>query len=134
MGHILGAVNQKGDLLIIDIVHNKYWSIPSIYSCTVLEFSPLNDSELILGATNGSVIIVNIETGEVSALLKGHKLPVSAISFSKDYHCLTSTSTEAKIWNLRNNLELQTLQMKGDMLLKHVSVFIHKKKKNNNIK
>lgn len=122
-GHVLAVADRNGYVFIIDLSVFKFWGLPNFGSCTVLKFSVWNDNELLIGLNSGTIAIVNIHTGTVSYSLEGHKFPVTEISFSKEFLCITSSQHEAVIWDLKSNCRLQILNLETKCVLKHVNKY-----------
>lgn len=127
MGHVLATGDCSGYIFIIDFSILKFWGLPNLGSCTVLKFSVLNDSEILIGLETGIVSVINIHSGEIVSNLESHSHPVTDISFSRDYLCITSSRCEAVIWDLKSNCKLHILTLETDCILKQVSLsyFVH---------
>lgn len=123
LGLLLAAANQKGEILILDFVNNKYWTIQTQTSCCALKFSIFNDCEVIVGTCSGEIRILNIESGEIVEILNFHKYPILNISFSYNFLCITCSCCEAVIWDLKSNIVIQVLNIFKNVFLRHVSIF-----------
>lgn len=120
-GQILAAATLNGDIYVIDFSLSKYWSVINIISCSILRFSLQNDNLVIAGSTNGLLHVINIHTGDLVAKLTGHLYPVINISFSTNL-CVTSSLTEAIIWDMTSNSKIQMLSLSPNTYLKQVSL------------
>lgn len=123
-GQILAASTLSGDIYIIDFSQSKFWSVVNIVSCSIIKFLSQNDSCVIAGSTNGLLQVINIYTGEKIAKLEGHSYPVINISFSTDFLCVTSSVSEAIVWDLRSNSKIQVLSISPNTFLKQVRILL----------
>lgn len=121
---VLAAADLNGCIFLVDFAILKFWNLSSdvVNSCTVLKFSPWNEDELLIGLNNGTIHILNIHTGRNVASLASHNYPVTELSFSRDFFCLSSSHCEAVIWDLKTNSKVQVLTLETDCILKHVSL------------
>jgi len=61
------------------------------------------------GAEDNTVRIWSVQTGRQLQVLRGHELPVGAVTFSNDGHSLTSVSGDAvKVWDVSAGTELHS--------------------------
>lgn len=119
-GHVLSAADHSGRIFLVDIAQNKFWALPRVNSCTVLQFSHYNSREVFVGVTSGKLYIIHVDTGEITGQLAYHQRPVQEITFSDSFLCLTSSPAEGIIWDLRTNTKVQVLNIEPNCLLKHV--------------
>ncbi|KAK9872417.1 hypothetical protein WA026_017876 [Henosepilachna vigintioctopunctata] len=124
-GDLIASADSKGNLFLIDITRRKFWGLPTVDSCTLLQFSSYRECEILIGLKTNSIIIMNFEIGTIKGNLIGHKSVPNNISFSRCTFCLTSSKTEAIVWDLQNNLKLKILSLETGALLKHVSFLPH---------
>ncbi|XP_018563326.1 TBC1 domain family member 31 [Anoplophora glabripennis] len=119
-GNILASADNDGDIYIVDFFFCKFWSLPKLASCTFIQFSSFNQSDILTGNQNGDIYVIDFDSGQVSGKLEGHKLPVSSISFAQKIYCLTASQYEAIIWDLQTNTKLQVLSLDKNCILKYV--------------
>ncbi|GJQ76162.1 hypothetical protein Trydic_g1907 [Trypoxylus dichotomus] len=120
LGQILAAATLNGDIYVVDFNLCKFWSVVNIVSCCILKFSSQNDECVIAGSPNGLLRIINIHTGDVIGKLEGHQYPVVHMSFSVGFLCVTSSVSEAIVWDLRNNSKIQVLSLSANTYLKQM--------------
>ncbi|XP_045475466.1 TBC1 domain family member 31 [Harmonia axyridis] len=120
-GNILASSDNNGNLFFINITSRKFWGLPVVNSCTLLQFSSFKTCEILIGQRSNEIFIVNSENGVITAKLFGHASPPNNISFSSCVYCLTSSKTEAIIWNLQDNSKLKILALEEGSLLSYVS-------------
>jgi WD40 repeat protein len=64
---------------------------------------------VIGGAADNTVRIWSVQTGRQLQVLRGHELPVGAVTFSNDGHSLTSVGGDAvKVWDVSAGAELRS--------------------------
>ncbi|KAK7790940.1 hypothetical protein R5R35_005871 [Gryllus longicercus] len=120
LGEELAACDHRGNIFVIDLAGCKFWLLVNLGSCSVLSFSPVNKTDLVVGTANGTLNIVNTEVGKTVGVLKGHASSVNKLSFAKKRFCLSSSSKEAIIWDLQSNSQVHRLNLRTDILLKQV--------------
>ncbi|RZC41989.1 TBC1 domain family member 31 [Asbolus verrucosus] len=121
-GQILVLADNEGNIFVIDFDTNKFWNIPKVVdSCTVIKFSNFKENEVLTGAKDGRVHIIDIQTGLIAGNLKGHKHPVTAVSYAYDFICVTSSVCEAIVWDMKTNTKAQVLNLDPNCTLKCVA-------------
>ncbi|XP_044745364.1 TBC1 domain family member 31 [Coccinella septempunctata] len=120
-GNLLASSDNHGNLFFINIASCKFWGLPVVDSCTLLAFSPFKSCDILIGQKSNEIRIVNFENGLITAKLIGHASPPTNISFSSCIQCLTSSKTEAVIWNLEDNTKLKILTLEEGSYLSYVS-------------
>ena len=64
---------------------------------------------VIGGASDNTVRIWSVQTGQQLQVLRGHELPVAAVAFNNDGHSLTSVGGDAiKVWDVSAGTELRS--------------------------
>ncbi|KAG8240239.1 hypothetical protein J437_LFUL004699, partial [Ladona fulva] len=77
----LAVSDVKGNLFIIDLTYNRFWTLPKFTNCSGLAFPPYDKSLLFISSSNCSIKIVNFENGKEVNCLRGHKLPPNQLTF-----------------------------------------------------
>ncbi|XP_049814764.1 TBC1 domain family member 31 isoform X1 [Schistocerca nitens] len=119
-GEKLAASDHRANIFIVDFASNKFWLLIKLDSCTCLKFSTRKKNELLVGIQNGSLLFVNTETGNIENHLDSHTVPVTQISFSQSSYCLSASSQEAFIWDLKSNMQIHKLSMREGVALKQI--------------
>ncbi|XP_049830677.1 TBC1 domain family member 31 isoform X2 [Schistocerca gregaria] len=119
-GEKLAASDHRANIFIVDFASNKFWLLIKLDSCTCLTFSTRKKNELLVGIQNGSLLFVNTETANIENRLDGHTVPVTQISFSQSSYCLSASSQEAFIWDLKSNMQIHKLSMREGVALKQI--------------
>lgn len=119
-GNLLASADNNGNLFFINIVSCKFWGLPIVHSCTLLRFSSYKASEILIGQKSNEILIINFDNGIITSKLFGHASPPTNISFSNSVNCLTSSKTEAIIWNLQEKTKLKILTLEEGSLLSYV--------------
>ncbi|KAG5876918.1 hypothetical protein JTB14_021361 [Gonioctena quinquepunctata] len=119
--HIVASANNEGNLYVIDYSTCKFWSLPKLDSCTYIKFSFYIPNELLVGRSNGDILIISVDSGYVTGKLQGHEMGVECISFTKQKYCLSSSQRESIIWDLETNTKIQVLLLEKNNLLKFVA-------------
>ncbi|XP_074042307.1 TBC1 domain family member 31 isoform X2 [Leptinotarsa decemlineata] len=118
---LIVSADNEGHFYIIDYSACKFWALPILDSCTFIKFSPLVQNELLIGRSNGDILLVNIDSGHVVGKLQGHELGVEYVSFAKHKYCLSKSQEEGIVWDLETNSKIQVLNLEKNNLLKFVS-------------
>ncbi|XP_044263660.1 TBC1 domain family member 31 [Tribolium madens] len=120
-GQILALADNEGNIFVVDFTSRKFWNIPKFTtSCVIVKFSRFKESEILVGAHSGAVYVVETQTGSVCGQLRGHESPVNCISYGDNFLCLTGSTSEAILWDLRTNTKLQVLSLQRNCSLKYV--------------
>nr|XP_022920758.1 TBC1 domain family member 31 [Onthophagus taurus] len=120
-GQILIMATSKGDVYNFNFTQCRFWHLTNTNSCIFLTFNSINDKEIFIGKNNGTINIIDVESGELLNTLNGHKHPVKSISFAKDnFLGISSSQSEAIIWDLRSCTKLETLNISKSSGLKLV--------------
>ncbi|CAG9766198.1 unnamed protein product [Ceutorhynchus assimilis] len=119
-GNILALASNDEQIYIIDFLMGKFWKLKKLDSRTYIKFSECNDSQLLVGKSNGVLEILHIDSGNVLAKLLGHLHSVVSISFTQNNRCLSSSKYEAIIWDLFSYTKLQVLSLEVECVLKFV--------------
>jgi len=62
------------------------------------------------GGINGEITLWNLDKRDDKTVLRGHKLPVTSVSFSPDRRLLLSASNSTvRLWSLESNKQLRTI-------------------------
>nr|XP_023015436.1 TBC1 domain family member 31 [Leptinotarsa decemlineata] len=115
---LIVSADNEGHFYIIDYSACKFWALPILDSCTFIKFSPLVQNELLIGRSNGDILLVNIDSGHVVGKLQGHELGVEYVSFAKHKYCLSKSQEEGIVWDLETNSKIQVLNLEKNNLLK----------------
>ncbi|XP_074042310.1 uncharacterized protein isoform X5 [Leptinotarsa decemlineata] len=117
---LIVSADNEGHFYIIDYSACKFWALPILDSCTFIKFSPLVQNELLIGRSNGDILLVNIDSGHVVGKLQGHELGVEYVSFAKHKYCLSKSQEEGIVWDLETNSKIQVLNLEKNNLLKFI--------------
>ncbi|KAL3287505.1 hypothetical protein HHI36_001975 [Cryptolaemus montrouzieri] len=120
-GNLIASSDNNGNIFLINIPGCKFWGLPPVNSCSFLRFSSFRACEILVGLKSNEILIVNFELGLITGKLVGHSSVPNNITFSRCVNCLTSSETEAIIWDLQNNSKLKILALEGDSLLRYVA-------------
>ncbi|XP_017769596.1 PREDICTED: TBC1 domain family member 31 [Nicrophorus vespilloides] len=119
-GVFLAVSNNRGDIIVIDFVLRKFWSLGFIaLGSTLIKFSPFQPSDLLVGG-EGFLHIVDANNGTILAILEGHRGALVDASFSDNHLLITSTSNEAIIWRTEKYEKLRVLVLEEGTILKSV--------------
>ncbi|XP_071443932.1 TBC1 domain family member 31 [Hetaerina americana] len=77
---ILAVTDAKGNIFIINLKCNRFWSLPSDSDCTAIAFSTCNKKEVIIASSDCDIKLINFENGKESCSLKGHSMPPTQLS------------------------------------------------------
>lgn len=117
------TVDSKGNVYYIELGYEtpSYRKLGSIGFCTFIAFNPVNKNELLAGLNSSDVKVLRLDSLRNFCLLVGHTIPPTYVSFYKHY-CLTSSSKEAIIWDLRCYCKIHQLRLNTErMCLKKAS-------------
>lgn len=91
-----------------DIIEVARWDIASIRTFT---FAPDGQS-LLIGTTNGNLMLVRVSDGELMQSLEGHTKSVSSVAYSSDGQFIISGSNDrtVRVWSVRDGSTLQVLE------------------------
>lgn len=117
------TVDTKGSVYYIELAYEtpSYLKLGFIGTCNFIAFNPVNKNEFLVSLNSLEVKVLRLDSLENFCLLIGHTALPTNISFYKHY-CLTSSSKEAIIWDLRCYCKIHQLRLNIDrMCLKKAS-------------
>ncbi|XP_054290012.1 uncharacterized protein LOC129005205 [Macrosteles quadrilineatus] len=91
-GERLAVSDSMGNTFIIDLLYNKFWMLPKLPASNFIVFSKYNlkRQEILVGSVSGPLLFVNVESGETTGELVGHREPALHVSFCDlEPYCLT---------------------------------------------
>lgn len=109
------TVDSKGIVYYVELAYEtpSYRKLGHIGTCTFIAFNPVNKNEFLVGHYSSDVKILRLDSLRNFCLLVGHSTLPTNISFYKHY-CLTSSSKEAIIWDLRCYCKVHQLRLNID--------------------
>ncbi|XP_060536485.1 TBC1 domain family member 31 [Cylas formicarius] len=119
-GNVIALATNEGQIHIINFLLTKFWALPQIERCTCLKFSKRAELELLISKNDGSIKVVNANSGNEVVNLIYHKYPVATISIADSNICVSASKHEAVIWDLKNYVKLQVLALADNCVLKFV--------------
>ncbi|XP_054279189.1 TBC1 domain family member 31-like [Macrosteles quadrilineatus] len=97
-GERLAVSDSMGNTFIIDLLYNKFWMLPKLPASNFIVFSKYNlkRQEILVGSVSGPLLFVNVESGETTGELVGHREPALHVSFCDlEPYCLTVCVVES---------------------------------------
>ncbi|XP_046389147.1 TBC1 domain family member 31 isoform X2 [Ischnura elegans] len=126
-GNVLAVVDANGNIFLVDVRNNKFWSLPNSGECTAITFSSFDENEVILASSECFVRVINFENGKESTCLKGHAVPPTQLScggaqekmllsvaISHHNHGDRKDASEAILWDLRTYTRAHSLNIHSD--------------------
>lgn len=87
----------------------------TLFESRVMCLAWFNGDYLAVGLGNGKIIISNWKTGELNRKFTGHMGAIFSLSFINNAYLISaSADSTIKIWDLNQNLALQTISSQED--------------------
>lgn len=109
--NLLVSGDQEGAVRVWDLAQQKNSLTLEDNADRIVSVSVNNDGYIASGSYDATIRIWNIESGQLTQLLKGHDFVVADVAFSPDGNLLASASYDEsiKIWDWRRSEVLCTL-------------------------
>ncbi|XP_062521814.1 TBC1 domain family member 31-like isoform X2 [Corticium candelabrum] len=116
-GHRFAIGDQQGHIYVFDLSRNRFSLVQRLGTpCTTLTFNTKRKTELIIALADYSVRCVDIESGEMLGIMRGHDSSVRHISVHvSGRYALTTATDRSILWDLNTFRRKRTLNGAQDV-------------------